>query len=164
MPNWCEGIMKIRGTKENVAKFFKEGVHTYNWGRKADNSDAYEIDSDGLIVDDSDKYMLDVIIKNDAYIEGTSRAFILSDYYDMCFEYNDEPTICIFGFKQAWGIRADEFVPISKKYNLDFRFNGYEGGMCFEELVEIINGEITKDETIEYEDWNWECPRPDLGG
>lgn len=68
MPNWCEGIMKIRGTKENVEKFFKEGVHTYIWNRKADDSDAYEIDSDGLIVDDSEKNVLDVIVKNDAYI------------------------------------------------------------------------------------------------
>ena len=32
MPNWCEGIMKIRGTKENIVKFFKERVHIPDLG------------------------------------------------------------------------------------------------------------------------------------
>lgn len=27
MPNWCEGTLKVRGTKENVKKFVLEGLH-----------------------------------------------------------------------------------------------------------------------------------------
>lgn len=26
MPNWCEGKLKIRGKKENIEKFFKNGT------------------------------------------------------------------------------------------------------------------------------------------
>lgn len=27
MPNWCEGSLKVRGTKENMTKFILEGLH-----------------------------------------------------------------------------------------------------------------------------------------
>ena len=27
MPNWCEGSLKVRGTKENITKFIIEGLH-----------------------------------------------------------------------------------------------------------------------------------------
>lgn len=26
MPNWCEGTLKVRGTKENVKRFVLEGL------------------------------------------------------------------------------------------------------------------------------------------
>ena len=26
MPNWCRGTLKIRGEKENILKFFQEGL------------------------------------------------------------------------------------------------------------------------------------------
>ena len=27
MPNWCEGSLKVRGTKGNMTKFILEGLH-----------------------------------------------------------------------------------------------------------------------------------------
>ena len=27
MPNWCEGTLKIRGEKENILSFIKEGTN-----------------------------------------------------------------------------------------------------------------------------------------
>lgn len=27
MPNWCEGNLKVRGTKENLTRFILEGLH-----------------------------------------------------------------------------------------------------------------------------------------
>lgn len=27
MPNWCEGTLKVRGTKENIKRFVLEGLH-----------------------------------------------------------------------------------------------------------------------------------------
>lgn len=27
MPNWCEGSLKVRGTKRNMTKFILEGLH-----------------------------------------------------------------------------------------------------------------------------------------
>ena len=29
MANWCRGILKIRGTRENIVKFLKEDVACY---------------------------------------------------------------------------------------------------------------------------------------
>jgi len=66
--------------------------------------------------------------------------------------------------KQAWGFQKEDFVQISKKYNLDLRITGFERGMEFAEEIEVIQGLCTIDRVIEYSDYRWECPCPTLGG
>lgn len=66
--------------------------------------------------------------------------------------------------KQAWSFDTDQWVAISKKYDLDIRLFGFECGMQFMQSIEIINGELTIDECIECDDYVWECPMPLLGG
>lgn len=41
---------------------------------------------------------------------------------------------------------------------------GFEKGMQFNRNVEIINGEILKDEEINFDDYKWECICPNIGG
>lgn len=36
--------------------------------------------------------------------------------------------------------------------------------MEFAQEVEILRGELVKDEEIKYDDWEWECPMAYLGG
>lgn len=30
--------------------------------------------------------------------------------------------------------------------------------------IEIVDGEIVQDEELHYNDWNWDCPCPEMGG
>ena len=36
--------------------------------------------------------------------------------------------------------------------------------MCFNQIIEIIDGEITKDEEVKFDDYNWDCICPNIGG
>lgn len=51
-----------------------------------------------------------------------------------------------------------------QEYRVDMKIEAYERGMEFGQLVEIINGEIRRNEDIEYNDYEWDCPCLTLGG
>lgn len=67
-------------------------------------------------------------------------------------------------FKAAWEIDASSLAKLSKKYLIDFKILGFERGMQFNQDVEIVNGEIVKNEEIKFKDYTWECIRPHIGG
>lgn len=68
-------------------------------------------------------------------------------------------------FKSAWAIDTEPLANIAKKYEIDIRVNGYEMGMQFEQLLEVSrNGTVKCESFIQYEDYEWECPMPLLGG
>ena len=76
--------------------------------------------------------------------------------------------ICIFdNFNQAWCIKPEDFVKMSKKYDVDIHIFGWEQGLCFSQEVEIIRGEVTKDIYNDYNNgktWDWDCPMSYVGG
>lgn len=146
MPNWCEGVMKLRGTKDNILKFLKEGFKPYY------KNSAIEIDEFGE----------EVNIINVNYIENTCRAFVDEQYFYIIED--EDPTIASIKMRQAWDFSAGDFMAISEKYGLDIRLFGWERGMQFSREVEIIKGKVTKDETKIYDNWDWEVPFSDLGG
>lgn len=76
-----------------------------------------------------------------------------------------EPWLLIIdGFKQAWDVRAEEFTEMSAKYNVDIRIFAWEQGMQFERHVEILKGKLVADRAVHYDDWDWDCPMPWIGG
>lgn len=159
MPNWCEGLMKIRGTYDNIIKFFKEGLHCF------DCLGEDTLEQDKLIVFNNYDYDTTVDIKYWAHLKDTRRAFLTEQCIYILKPDNEEnSTIVNCDVRQAWNIDAEDFAKLSKEFNVDIRINAYEMGMCFEQLVEVINGEITIDNCIQYDNYAWECPRPDLGG
>ena len=44
------------------------------------------------------------------------------------------------------------------------KIHGFEKGMQFSQLIEIVDGEILQDKEIKYDDWDWDCPCPLIGG
>lgn len=72
--------------------------------------------------------------------------------------------IVLEDFRAAWGIDANVLACISSEFNIDFKILGFESGMEFNQDVEIIKGEIVKDENIKFNDYKWECIRPHIGG
>lgn len=160
MPNWCEGTLKVRGTFENVCKFFKEGIHCYD----------YHIVNEPTIDELAIRYYedeieLDIQISEDAYIEETKRAFAKEqDMTIIRANDPDEDVIALVDIMQAWLIHPEDFQKLSEKYKVDFRIYAYESGMGFNQEIEIIDGRLTLYREIAFDDYSWECPNPKLGG
>lgn len=145
MPNWIEGTLKLRGKREYLEKFFETAIQP----REDFITSRYKDD------------WTEFDIRKNAYIKGTRRAFIKDD----CFAEieDEEATICL-PIKQAWSFDINDWKDVSRKYNLDVRLYGFEMGMEFCQEIEIINGTVTIDTEITYDDWRWECPMPLMGG
>ena len=159
MPNWCEGTMKVRGKTENVKKFLTEGInqYTYNWQTR----EMVRQPKSFMHVEIGNGYT-EIDFYDEAHIDDTYRAFI-----DPCSVYweDEDKTVCVaLPFRQAWSIKKEDYVNLSKEYGVDFRLYGIECGMNFCQEVAVENGGVTKDDYIYYDDWTWECPFPYLGG
>lgn len=169
MPNWCEGTLKVRGTAENIIRFIENGLNVYT-GHIDQETNKYITDlvpkekwlSENVFADFYDEHSYE--FNQDCYVEETKRAFIKADSRIHVFCLDNRVNTIIFDFQQAWDINIEDWVKLSKKYNLDFRLYGIESGAEFCREVEIISGEVTIDKDIEYDDWDWECPFPRMGG
>lgn len=152
MANWCEGILKVRGTKENLTKFILEGLHPV--GFLGEEKPKLQLDKYGNV--DSNKT---------CWIEGTSRGFVegVAAYLSE-IEEDDELFIVVFESKFAWKISAEELLKMCTKYHVDMRIHAFEKGMEFNQVIEIVDEEIIKDEKLHFENYEWECICPNMGG
>lgn len=57
----------------------------------------------------------------------------------------------------AWRIEVEPLVQLSKEYNLDFKIYASERGMQFEQDIEIVKGEVIKNNVIKFDDYELEC-------
>ncbi|MBS4188682.1 hypothetical protein KHA94_00410 [Bacillus sp. FJAT-49705] len=158
MPNWCEGTLKVRGTKENLIKFLKNNFTPVTW-----------LGSDVKAEFVEEKYS--VALKCDEkfhgfHVKGTRRNFIETNCIEFEFWDDDKEThvMVIENYKAAWGIDAAPLAEISKEFYVDLKIYAYERGMEFNQDIEIIDGEIVKNEEINFDDYMWECAHPSIGG
>lgn len=79
MPNWIEGTMKLRGKREDIRRFFLEGLDPSSWVTPGDIKHQVE--------DNSTEYSLDFTFRDQPHIVGTRRAFITDDYAYMEEEF-----------------------------------------------------------------------------
>ncbi len=161
MPNWIEGTMKLRGKREDIKRFLDNELGTSSYyGEKRAIEEQVECNSD-------DSYF-EYTFKDEPYIKGTRRAFVTDDYLYM---EEDEGTVSI-KIKQAWSF---DVTPDSKelvlwkdnahKYNIDIKLYGVECGAQFcQEVIALRNCDRVINNVIEYEDWDWDCPFPNMGG
>ena len=164
MPNWCKGNLKIRGKKENIIRFLKEGTSLLDgfWEPK-------EIEPE-IEINDYDEIEIKNINKEKGidclYIKGTRRNFVDSVENEIYIHNVDEEEqiICLEKFKAAWGIDADSLRAISNRYEIDIKIYAFEAGMEFNQDIEIVKGKIIKDEEIKFKNYVWECVEPNLGG
>ena len=161
MPNWIEGTMKLRGKREDIKRFLDNELGTSSYyGEKRTLEEQVECNS-------NDEYM-EYTFKDEPYIKGTRRAFVTGAYLYM---EEDEGTVCI-KIKQAWSFDAtpgDRELELWKdnahKYNIDIKLYGVECGMQFcQEVIALRNRDRVINNVIEYEDWDWDCPFPNMGG
>ena len=159
MPNWIEGTMKLRGTQNDIRRFFSEGVEPSNWPKPEDRI--------GQIIDKSLEGELYFEFNNEPHIVGTRRAFITDESAVM----TEESGVVCVNVKQAWAFVAGPnsndlkaWKDISDKYNVDIKLYGIESGMQFTQEIIILRGEKPIVNESQYEDWDWDCPFPNMGG
>ena len=151
MPNWSKGCLKVRGKAANVKKFVLEGLQPVDFFGNAlpklELSDLGEVDTD-----------------KDCWIEGTTRGFVENLYVDFSFVEDDETFTATLDAKFAWAADAEELSALCKKYSVDMKLYAFEKGMGFNQDILIVKGEIINNLTINFEDYNWECICPTVGG
>ena len=151
MPNWSEGCLKVRGKAANVKKFILEGLKPVDFFSKdlpkLELSDIGEVESD----------------KN-CWIEGTNRGFVENLLVDFSFVEDEETFTAVLDTKFAWAADAEELLALCKKYSVDMKLYAFEKGNEFNQDILIVDGQILRDNRIAFEDYNWECICPTLGG
>lgn len=164
MPNWCEGVIKVRGKKNDVISFLENEILKMNY------TGLFEIPkSENIKMEDIGygyEYKLDDDKKEYFYLKDSTRCFIKQNYIEI-YIYSDteeKETYVTLEFKQAWDVEEELFAKLSEKYNIDFNIYATEKGMEFEKYITIINGEFTRLETKEYDDFYFEAINPELGG
>jgi hypothetical protein len=150
MPNWAEGTLKLRGRRKNIKSALKEMFIG------SDVSISEEMDDQALILTLTS-------INSYFYINNTKRAFIDKNKIEVLLE-EDFEIIEIDDFKQAWRVIPKNYQEFSKKYNVDIKIFVFEQGLQFTQEIEIVDGQITKNETRKYDDYQWDVPFSKLGG
>ena len=150
MPNWCVGTLRVRGTKESLTKFVLEGLLPVTYF----GSETEPLKMDGLGRIDCER----------CWIKGTYRGFVVDSHVYFDDLEDEEETTIGLETEFAWGISAKELLQSCKKYGVDMRIHAFERGMQFNQIIEIIDGEITKDEEVKFDDYEWDCICPNIGG
>ena len=154
MPNWSEGVLKVRGKYENVIKFFKENLHTV---------DFFGMDVESALTIEYYDDSVGMSLKKTAHIKGTHRNFTESDYISIC--RREDNTACVaIHIKGAWAIDSKPYVEMSNNYDVDIKIESFERGMEFSQYILIEKGQLIEDKQIEYDDYEWECVNPLIGG
>lgn len=147
MPNWCEGTLKVRGTRDEIEKFVLEGLKPISQGNLS-------MDEYGRVI--SDKR---------CWIGGTTKGYVDSvNVYFPDLTDDDEMYVVFFESRFASAIKPEELLEISKKYDVDIRIYAFERGMHFNQVVEIVDGEMIQNYIQHIEDYDWECICPGKGG
>lgn len=157
MPNWCEGTLKVRGSFENVRNFILNGL--------SEPDTAFLIrkpEEPFLKIWDDTENCFEAEIRRTCYINGTRRGFIEESYLDIYKE--DDCSILLLNAKFAWDILAEQLWEICKEFSIDMKITAFERGAECVRDVEVVNGEITCNKATTYDDYQWECPCPLMGG
>lgn len=156
MPNWAKGVLKVRGSGRAIANYLEDVCAYVN--EDGENIDAV-VDVDTVTYKCSIKPS-ESNLSNYIYLCDTKQAFIdckevdvyLSDYRD------NQYVVELPNFKQAWAVDVNNFIRLSKKHGVDIKIFGYERGLQFTQEIEILQGEIIKDERINIKNWAWDVP------
>lgn len=151
MPNWIEGTLKLRGKAADLIRFFEGGFDTKVEKKEYSDSVLYTI-------------------HDFVYINGSYRAFTHGGYdHDIYTDKPDEIQVALIPIRQAWSFTPydgaeERWINVAKAYNLDVRLQGFERGIKFFQDVEIVGGKMVRNDEKTYDNWDWDCPMPRMGG
>lgn len=164
MPNWVEGNLKIRGRIEDIKKFIE---HEMVWGQTSnlEKAKVYINEHYGeMTVHRPNGEIPDYLWINGQrnYVQPSSDGFGV--YWNPKNKHPDTVVMVFEGYHAAWDVDVEPYIGFSNEYNIDFRIIGFEKGMQFGVDISIEHGNPVKVEDLTYENWDWDCPFPYLGG
>ena len=162
MPNWCEGMLKIRGKQEDVFNLIADNLQVWKLViiREPKFDMREELEKEAIKIDRKDKA---IYVEKTAYIKGTHRNFVEPN--DIIVYKRKDGNACIaVEFKAAWDVESEPYIELSKAYNVDIKIQAFERGMEFSRYILIENGNLKEDKEPAYDDYVWECVMPNLGG
>lgn len=162
MPNWCEGMLKIRGKQQDVFNLLADNLQVWNTViiREPKFDMREELDKEAIKIDRKDET---IYVEKTAYIKGTRRNFVEPN--DIIVYKRKDGNACIaVEFKAAWDVESEPYIELSKAYNVDIKIEAFERGMEFSRYILIENGNLKEDKETGYDDYVWECVMPNLGG
>lgn len=159
MRNWVEGKLKIRGDKKNIKRFLEEELEEVIYKNKSSKNKvkAKKFKYDNFRIEATNVMSVFKFTNTRNYLSETK----ISTFG--CGESKGKDVLVV-GFEAAWLIDAEYFAEMSKKYDIDFKIYAFEQGKEFNQNLEVVKGEIIKDEVIEFDDYVWECIDPTIGG
>lgn len=156
MLHWMEGTMKLRGEQEDIKRFFLEGLEPYD-----------TTDEKKCVLDSSTKNSLHIELVGQPYIIGTKKGYITDK--NICM--NSKEGVCCVNIKHSnvfvvpgFQSSREIWLKISNDYNVDIRLFGIRSDLQICQKVIVSRNRRMVANIIEYEDWDWECPFPKMGG
>lgn len=146
---WCNGTMKVKGKKEDIIKFMREVL-------KSEGKAIYEESKNAFKIKQGDEVSW-------FYVEGTDKNFV--DAREISFEFKDgdrEYVLLLDKYKAHWNIDPKPLEHLSREYNVDFKILGFNKDLEFNQDVEIVKGNVVKNEWLEFKNYEWECVLPSL--
>lgn len=176
MPNWCAGNIRFRGKMDDILKLLSEKLRYCYYDGETRNTVTKPV----TVEYNEDEGEVTISAPHNAhgswsYIVGTSRNF-LNLYEGSGFtsvatyeakDKNDRDIVVFDNFAAAWSIEPEPYIEMSKKYNVDIRIFGWERGIGFDQEIEIVDGELTRNHCSEHKDyagWMWNTAMPYYGG
>lgn len=144
MPNYCNYSMSVVGKqRKNVEEFIKIMNADYNYGTMEFNSDrhmfrVFEAESDEIVEREDGRFQVGI----SGYCAWSVRCCMFEDgyYRDLKKDYPKE-------------FRGTTLLIESARLGIDIEVYSEESGMCFQEHYVIIEGELVRDESVDYEEW-----------
>ena len=155
MPNWCQGTLKVRGEYDNLKAFLENALEECGYYGNPPEGPLLE-------VEEMPEYV-DITLCRMAHLKDTSRGFVEESTY-IFLEKKDGKQIIFLAAQFAWDIKTEELQRLSQEYDVDLKITAFEQGGQFERDVEIVQGFTVLDSAKQYQDYEWMCPCPTVGG
>lgn len=154
MPNWCVGTLKVRGKIKDLKRFIVDVLQPVTF---------FGDDNGKLELNEGDGYFT-VNKDGSNHIKHTYRGFVEDLDLWVDFDKEDEVKTIALESKFAWDINAYQLLEVCQEFDVDMKIYAFERGMQFNRNIEIVDGEIVKNENLEFDDYLWDSICPNMGG
>lgn len=162
MADWYKGQVIIRGSLEAMSYFVKgnfydDTVTKFDNNIKLESLPNYFLSEEyGLVTIERTEKAENANEKHTFDIKNIGDAFGPSSHYKINIHYDEGKNVCWMQMNMdfRYGIDADAFLDIAKKYKLDFKISCADWNEGLVEKVTIIKGKLIEDEEYSYYDDN----------
>lgn len=162
MADWYKGQVIIRGSLEAMSYFIKgnfydDTVTKFDNNIKLESLPNYFLSEEyGLVTIERTEKAENANEKHTFDIKNIGDAFGPSSHYQINIHYDESKNVCWMQMNMnfRYGIDADAFLDIAKKYKLDFKISCADWNEGLVEKVTIVKGKLIEDEEYSYYDDN----------